>query len=104
MSKSDMPDTSGKRNPAGIYTPEWRAATRGMTFEERGFTACVVAAMQHADLPAPTPQQAAAAFDISFEDAARLLDVFASIPQDVVDGQIERFSELPAALVQEFLP
>ncbi len=104
MSKSDMPDTSGERKPAGLYTQEWRAVTRGMSFEERGFVSCVVAAMQHYDLPAPTPQQAAATFNIPFEDAARLLDVFASIPQDVIDGQIERFSELPSALVQEFLP
>lgn len=104
MSTSDMPDASGERKPAGIYTPEWRAATRSMTLEERGFASCVVAAMQHADLPMPSPTQAAHAFNIPFEDAARLLDVLATIPRNVIDGQIERFSELPEALVEEFLP
>lgn len=105
MSDDDIARIATERKSSGgVFTPEWRAATRAMTLEERGFTSCVVAVMQHAGLPAPSPEKAARTFNISARDATRLLAVLASIPPNVVAGQMQRFSELPERLVEELLP
>jgi hypothetical protein len=102
MSDDDIARIASERKP-GIYTPEWHAATRAMTLEERGFTSCVVAAMQHFDLPPPSAEEAATIFNIPIENAKRLLTVLAAIPPSVVAAQMERFSELPTAIVREML-
>lgn len=91
------------KSDGGFYTPEWRAFSRTMTLEERGFAFSIMLGMQHFGLSLPSPRDAAKTFGITNQKASDLLVMFKGIPQDVVDGQMRRISELPVALVEEML-
>lgn len=87
----------------GIFTPEWHAFSRTLPMEERGFAFTIMLGMQYFGLSPPSAEDAAKTFGLTEKKARYLLKSFKDIPQDIIDGQLRRISELPVALVEEML-
>lgn len=100
-----MPQADDEIKPGGgqgLYTPAWRATTRAMTLDQRGFALQTILVMHTEDWNVvPDDRTLAEALGMHIRTVRRLLPALEAVPAHTLHEQLRHIKRWPQYLIEE---